>query len=340
MLDTCVSAQCRSGLDILLRQAGGKIESRRGLPEKATTEGTPPDTPPLPLAPAVDVAMSKKSQKNNRRRSKRTARSSEGSNAGVLLGALMRQLPEVFEAEVLSKLDYKDHVNLALVNKECRARIYNLEPIAFMTSCLDDVDVDVYEDEYISLQKFQILRQVGVKGRLDVLKWLWNHGFQKVANDTTHMAARHGHKHVFDWIFALPGVKIIWTGRDYCTSPMIVMRHACDGAAEGGHLELLQYLIEKGCPHHVWKEACLSAPFGGHIHIMEWALAHGVKATAYGTMGCADAAQGGHLEALKWLRARKCPWDSLVPELAIEHGHHHILKWARDNGMGRFSITR
>ena len=42
MLDTCVSAQCRSGLDILLRQAGGKIESRRGLPEKATTEGTPP----------------------------------------------------------------------------------------------------------------------------------------------------------------------------------------------------------------------------------------------------------------------------------------------------------
>ena len=32
--------------------------------------------------------MSKKSQKNNRRRSKRTARSSEGSNAGVLLGAL------------------------------------------------------------------------------------------------------------------------------------------------------------------------------------------------------------------------------------------------------------
>ena len=49
---------------------------------------------------------------------------------GVLLGALIRELPEVFEAEVLSKLDCKDHFSLALVNKACKYSIYKVEPIA------------------------------------------------------------------------------------------------------------------------------------------------------------------------------------------------------------------
>ena len=35
-------------------------------------------------------------------------RLSEGDFFGVLLGALIGELPEVFEAEVLTKLDYKD----------------------------------------------------------------------------------------------------------------------------------------------------------------------------------------------------------------------------------------
>ena len=58
-------------------------------------------------------------------------RLSEG-DFGVLLGALIRELPEVFEAEVLSKLDYKDHFSLALVNKACKYSIYKVEPIAYM----------------------------------------------------------------------------------------------------------------------------------------------------------------------------------------------------------------
>ena len=58
-------------------------------------------------------------------------RLSEG-DFGVLLGALIRELPEVFEAEVLSKLDCKDHFSLALVNKACKYSIYKVEPIAHM----------------------------------------------------------------------------------------------------------------------------------------------------------------------------------------------------------------
>ena len=40
----------------------------------------------------------------------------------MLLGALIRELPDVFEAEVLTKLSVKDHLALAQVNKECKRR--------------------------------------------------------------------------------------------------------------------------------------------------------------------------------------------------------------------------
>ena len=49
------------------------------------------------------------------------------------------------------------------------------------------------------------------------------------------------------------------------------------GAAEGGHLEMLKWARENGCP---WDEDT-----------------------------CANAAKGGHLEVLKWARENDCPWD-------------------------------
>ena len=45
----------------------------------------------------------------------------------MLLGALIRELPDVFEAEVLTKLSVKDHFALAQVNKECRDVVYRLD---------------------------------------------------------------------------------------------------------------------------------------------------------------------------------------------------------------------
>ena len=51
----------------------------------------------------------------------------------------------------------------------------------------------------------------------------------------------------------------------------------CALAARGGHLEVLQWLREHGCPWDAWT--------------------------------CELAARGGHLEALQWARANDCPWD-------------------------------
>ena len=67
------------------------------------------------------------------RRSKRIKLSKEGG-FDVLLGALMRDVPDLFEAEVLSKLDV-NHFRLAQVNKACRDVVYKLGPVEFMRSC-------------------------------------------------------------------------------------------------------------------------------------------------------------------------------------------------------------
>ena len=53
------------------------------------------------------------------RRSKRIKVSNE-DGFGVLLGALIREVPSLFDAEVLSKLEVEDHLRLAQVNKECK----------------------------------------------------------------------------------------------------------------------------------------------------------------------------------------------------------------------------
>ena len=71
-------------------------------------------------------------------------------------------------------------------------------------------------------------------------------------------------------------------------------------AAEGGHLQVLQWACENGCPWDEWT--------------------------------CAYAAQGRHLEVLKWARANGCPWSAVTCAVAAGGGHLEVLKWARVNG--------
>ena len=47
-------------------------------------------------------------------------------------------------------------------------------------------------------------------------------------------------------------------------------------AAEGGNLELVQWLYASGCPCDT---TCNGAARGGHLKVMQWALAHGCPDT-------------------------------------------------------------
>jgi hypothetical protein len=98
---------------------------------------------------------------------------------GVLLGALIRELPDVFEAEVLTKLSVKDHFTLAQVNKECKDVVYKIPPLQFLRSkcigfysamyCAKSMSTDLSENDVLN----PMLGETAKMGRLDVLKWVW-----------------------------------------------------------------------------------------------------------------------------------------------------------------------
>ena len=89
-------------------------------------------------------------------------------------------------------------------------------------------------------------------------------------------------------------------------NPALFEKHKifiCEIAAEYGHLEVLKWARQNGCP---WDE-----------------------------MTCSFAADGGYLEVLKWARENGCPWDEMTREYAERSrakGRQEVLKWANENG--------
>jgi len=97
----------------------------------------------------------------------------------------------------------------------------------------------------------------------------------------------------------------------------------CAAAAEGGHLEVLVWLRENGCPWcedleqlpRIWPVSSYSAlDFWLHVDC------------------CALAAKGGYLDVLKFLKEQDCPWDAWTLAGAAEAGHLDVLVWAREHG--------
>ena len=70
------------------------------------------------------------------------------------------------------------------------------------------------------------------------------------------------------------------------TKEVLFSYDTCNLAARGGHLEVLKYLHENGCP---WNEDT-----------------------------CWHAAEGGHLEVLKYAHEKGCPWDENTCSSAAE----------------------
>ena len=71
------------------------------------------------------------------------------------------------------------------------------------------------------------------------------------------------------------------------------------------------------------------AALNGHLEILKWARENGCP---WDSNTCANAALNGHLEVLKWARENGCPWDSATCTYAAENGHLEVLVWAQENG--------
>ena len=108
----------------------------------------------------------------------------------------------------------------------------------------------------------------------------------------------------------------------------------CPDAAEGGHLDVLVWCIENGCP---WESSRIisfcSAAYNGHLLVLKWCRDNGfLLPIDLSSDLCSCAATNGHLKVIQWCREIGCPWDEELCSNAAENGHLHVLKWCRENG--------
>jgi len=101
----------------------------------------------------------------------------------------------------------------------------------------------------------------------------------------------------------------------------------CDLAAEAGHLQLLQWLQQQGCPID---QSARAAAHAGQLHVLEWMVQAGAPSLRLEDV-MVPAASQGHVHVLEWL-TDSCPscagvcWKKLRRD-AISSGEWRVVCW-------------
>ena len=199
-----------------------------------------------------------------------------------------------------------------------------------------------------------------LKGRFSVVKWL----VPLVDVIKCEYLGHEGHQDHLDILR--------WLGENGCSlnghldEDKEVCMRMCEKAAEGGHLEILQWLHGVGCPWDIrtlhaaasnghldclkWADkncrfrwgwnVCKSAALAGHLECLKWTMGsecsprRSPKFLLPSDVAsiCWSAAAGGSLMCLQWARENGCSWNHITCSYAAEGGHLAVLKWARENG--------
>ena len=137
---------------------------------------------------------------------------------------------------------------------------------------------------------------------------------EKCMNRVIRVTARWGYLDV---------LKPYWSDIPKVKKKLLMDEDACAFAAEGGHLETLQWLRRQGCP---WDEdTCGCAALHGCLECLQWARENGCPWNE-NTM-CDDAAEHGRLAVLKWVREQGCPWGETTTLVAARNGHLKCFRW-------------
>jgi len=187
-------------------------------------------------------------------------------------------------------------------------------------------------------------------GHLEVLIWCVENGCVAYHCFCYEEAAKGGHVNIIEWLYS----KRYWLGLDVWKSAarhgrinvlelLYVYRkndpyekrisnwHSAlyESAAEGGHIEVLDWLDERGLDGILQANAGASAAANGHLNVLLWIKSKGYSMS---TDICSYAAKGGHLSILIWLVENGCVFDSFTFTMAAQNGHLEIVKWLRENG--------
>ncbi|KAL6070251.1 Ankyrin repeat domain containing protein [Balamuthia mandrillaris] len=162
----------------------------------------------------------------------------------------------------------------------------------------------------------QTCEQAAFHGHLHVLQWALEQGCPW-SPCAFAMAARQGHLQVLRWVLA--------------NQRELDCKRWCPdtNAALGGQWEVLKWLhTEAGC---AWSGArtcsAIAAATNGHLVVLKWAWEQGCPSNEWGLTG---AAHSGHLSIVKWAYDNGWPMSEELPMVALFSGRRRIVRWLKE----------
>ncbi|RHY22297.1 hypothetical protein DYB32_009540 [Aphanomyces invadans] len=195
-----------------------------------------------------------------------------------------------------------------------------------LTTATLDVVVLLYEHGHrCSVQAFDTTAARG--GPVSLLEWLVAHGSDKCTRRALDDAASNGHLDVVLWLLESEKVVVV---QDIESGHPIDWSLAIDGAAAGGHLAVLQALVNCKDGLTATTGAMDKAAANGHVEVLEYLHTH--RSEGFTAKAVHAAASNGHLAVVQWLSANTTPhhkdmWDSRVMDGAAAAGHLDVVKW-------------
>jgi hypothetical protein len=207
-----------------------------------------------------------------------------------------------------------------------------------------------------------ILTQAAISCRLETVEWVlkrlapseiphsWKHACEELAKRSEFqflrrlhglgapltpyaatLVAFRGDLNTLQWLYELP-----FKSASTDTIPRtLVSEHAALAAAQGGQLQVVQWLHSVGVKGDM-SAMMAAAARRGHRHVLEWLWNHcnaeAVLARADSNI-CLAAAKRGDLPLLQWLRERDFQWNVDTYVEARRRNHQELLHWAVQNSV-------
>ena len=162
--------------------------------------------------------------------------------------------------------------------------------------------------------------------------------------------------------FLINEMNNLWKAGCHVDIPVIMMS-GLYGAARGGHLDIVMYMIEKGADYK-YNWAMSNAASGGHIDIVKFMLEKGAnnynrtmldaasggyidivklmleKGANYYNKAMANAANGGHIDIVKLILEKGANNYDEAKKTAAKHGHIEIVKLMLEKGAKDYIIRQ
>ena len=148
------------------------------------------------------------------------------------------------------------------------------------------------------------------KNRLDILEILHKKS-DKYNNIVCDTAIEVGNFNILKWGMA----------RGYC-----VEVQSCSDRNQGGHIYMLNWLVENKFPINCIDKLSRNAAFAGNISVLNWIVDNGYYIEKP-KMLSQNAAYGGQLEVLQWCKKQGFSLYKYICSIAVDKRYFEILKW-------------